>query len=298
MRLFAKGIDDDEKEMIDLAKKWCKALTKLPEAGLGILIRANGQFGGIIYKSERKVVDGVYRQSIHLVRPDGSLASEYLDYMPDPNGEPEDCQPFHLDAPFILTSRNSPGIDDDPSNFTWLILGHRASHLMRLRDDLIRSQNEIQDLNHKLEMARLTVERQKSEINALSEKVRILEEDVDRLSRENNILKESIAQLEMIAKEQMFRGYSAEKGLELALKRAEQVGASQVMGVREKLNEVLEMHKEIGEKTLAMSGGLEISRSLEEVLRRVEDLGNRLNVLQSRIEKQVGPIKAKEEESE
>lgn len=277
-----------EEEKESLAKKWVNAINRLPRAELQILLRSSGDFGGVIFRREKKQVNGTFRTVIHYIKPDGSSGKEYLDFMPDPAGEPEDARPIIFPPPFVMTARKKPGFDDDEESFEWLLDQRRASYLQGLKNDLIKRNHEISELNWRIDELRTIINRQENEIKVLSERIRMYEDDVERLSRENILLKRTVTQLEEVARKSLAGYIESEKALNEIMRKAELLGQERVMSPVERLKQIAEESKEVMEIIQAGHSRDELSYEMFAALqRRINDLDAKINRLLERREEQV-----------
>ena len=191
----------ERERKIQIAKGWMKALRRLAQRGMYILLRTNGEFGGIVIEKVRKKVGDDYRLVIEYLSPEGRLESELLDFKPDPGADPEDCRPIHFIEPFILTPRVRPGFDDDRDSFEWISVGRFAQYYENLKQALKKKQAEIHELMHQLEVNREVIKRQENEIDALSAANRQLSNQVRELTQELVNIRTAFVRLEKLTEE-------------------------------------------------------------------------------------------------
>jgi len=277
-----------------LAIKWVNALNRLQNYGLKLIFRSVGTFGGVIYDIERVTDNGDIRLLARVIDSNGEEVTEYLDRKPDPNGDVvSDVVLLRFDGGAILSARKRPSLSDDDDEFEFLIPANVANYYIRLRDEITRRNNEIQELRFRLEEALSTIEWQSREIEVLSGKVRRLEEDKAYLSRENIQLKDVIANLEILVKKHMAIGQISTAAVDEILRRARTAGLTRVIGGYEAIEEILRRDKEIAETAMTIGGF-----DLGEITKRYDVLANEIKRLREEIARLEGKEIKREEEVE
>lgn len=273
----------DEENQMKLAEKWAKAISKLPEIGLYILWRTNGEFVGV-GPIERRPENGTYRELIRYVRPDGRMGEEPLDYKPDPHGDPVSAVPLVMSKPLIITARRKPGFDDSEDNFEWIMDFTRATYYQNLRDDVIRLRNENSELLWRLDELNMIIQRQQKEITVLSERTRMLEEKLEMATRENVLLKSLITQLEEVAKKALAGYVEAESALNEVMRKAEVLGQYRVMGPVDKVKAIVDETKEVVETIQSYGTGM-----MDEtvIIHKINEFKNEINNRLKRLEDEI-----------
>jgi len=270
-------------EKRELAEKWVKSLKKLSELDMYILLRTTGEFVGIVFYIERRPVNGAFRTVLHYITPDGRIAKEYLDYMPDPNGEPQDVRVIIFSRLIILTARKKPGFEDSEENFEWIISMDRANYYMNLRDDNIRKRQEIAELMWRMDEMNATISRQDNEVTVLSERLRMTEEKEKMLSRENILLKRTVSQLEEVAKKAMAGYIEAEAALSEIMRKAEILGQDRVLSPSERVKEIAKEGKDVMEIIQSTYSPIEGDNTA--ILAKLDYITNRIQRLEEDIRK-------------
>lgn len=240
-----------------LAMKVLKALSKIDQWGLRILIRTNNTFAGIVYNIESVPAGDTpfgRRNVLYILDANGKKVREYAEFFDGSTLNP--CIIFNcVDAPIMVTMRKSPTLDDDMDNMEWVIVGARAENIADMKADLVAKQQIIDDLSYILEQKQQTINAQKREITALRERVKIYEKENDELSRKVVDYETMLSQISILVEKHMAGELEATTAMQEILARADRAGKWEVMGLRERLVEVLRREKEISEALQIIYGG-------------------------------------------
>lgn len=239
-----------------LAIKWVNSLNRLQDYGLKLLFRSIGNFGGVIYDVERvRDRSDDVRLLARIIDSNGEEVVEYLDRKPDPNGEVmTDVILLRFNGNAILSARKRPSLSDDNDEFEFMIPANVANYHVQLKDEVLRRNNEIQELRFRLEEALHTISWQSKELETLNERLRRLDEDKMHLARENIQFKEIIADLEILVKKHMAVGQISTAAVDEILRRARAAGVTRVIGGYEAIEEILRRDKEIAETAMTIGG--------------------------------------------
>ena len=253
MVLSQKDIEERKRK----AKKLVESIKKLNRLGLQFLLRSNNTFGGVVYHIERvpsRDLPVGYRTVLHLILPDGREAKEYADWYNA--GNFEDCIVLSFpDSPFLLTMRRAPTMTDDEEDLEWILLDARAKSLAELKADVVIKQETIEELRWVIEEKDKTINSLKREVRSLRERVREYEAELDRISKEYVDLMTEHRQLLILVQKHMAGEIEATTAIKEILARAEAAGKYEVMGVKDRLIDVLKKEREISELLQIMYGG-------------------------------------------
>ena len=284
----------ERERKVAIARRWMKALGKLAQRGMYILLRTNGEFGGIVIEKVRKKVGDDYRLVIEYLSPEGKIERELLDFKPDPNVDPEDCRPIHFVEPFILTPRVRPGFDDDRDSFEWINVGRFAQYYENMKQALKKKQAEIHELMHQLEVNREVIRRQENEIDALSAANRQLSNQVRELTQELVNIRTAFVRLEKLAEELAAAGEMTSTAMRRFTSITKELGMyatatpiEQVNMIAEQLNK---LYSNMGPRGAEADVVTQLSQQVIEIGKQVSSLANEVKGLKENVERVVSQL--------
>lgn len=259
-------------------------------------------WGGVIYHVSRvpsKDAPTGYRTVLHVITPDGRDVVEYAEFFD--GARLESCVVYDFpDSPFIMTMRRSPTLTDNPDDLEWVIVGSRAEYLAELKNELSAKSMIIGDLQWLLEQRNQSLEQLKRQVTMLEEKVREYEKELEVLSREKVDLETSLRRIITLVEKHMAGELEATAALRDILKKAELAGKYEVMGVKDRLEHILERDREIMDKiqTMYSGDGVVSDKKMSELVELLsKKIDEKIGELRAEIEKlKEGSNGAKKEE--
>lgn len=285
--LNEKEIEENKRRAIKLVKSLNRLAKETP---LKILLRSNNVFGGVVYHVSRvpsKETPTGFRTVLHIITPEGKEATEYAEFFD--GSKLESCIVLDFpDSPFVMTIRKAPTLSDKPEDVEWVILGSRAEYIAEMKYELSVKSQIIDDLEWLVDQRTKSLEQLKRHVSMLEEKVREYEKELNRLAQDKVDLEMTLRKLIVLVEKHMAGELEATAALREILSRAEMAGKYEVMGVKDRIDMILERDKEIRDKLQMMySGdGAITDRKMAEIVESVKSfVEEKFNELKLEIEK-------------